>query len=101
MRGLVAVIIHPEPQPGEELVVRAEAGGIAKLGAVAVTLFLFMRFSRIADDWSAVIPGFNVAGLRLPFITSLVAFAIAIGTGGVRRALWSRAGTLLSLFTLW
>ena len=78
-----------------------QEGTLHRLAMYALLAFLFMKYSRITDDWSAVLPGFSLGNLSLPFITSTFAFVVVIATGGLRRALGSRAGFFLSAFSVW
>jgi len=69
------------------------SGVFQATGIVALTAFLFLTYSRVTDVF--------LGNLYLPLIASLIALLTTIGTGGLARALTSRAGIWLSIFTIW
>jgi O-antigen ligase len=56
-------------------------------------IFLFVVNSRLADLY--------LSGFRVPLVTSLLALAAAVFTGGLPRALFSRVGVWLMAFSVW
>jgi len=66
---------------------------ITQLGFVTLLLFLFVSYSRLID--------FRFSYLHLPMITSVFALAMAILSGGIKRAFTSRIGLCLCAFTIW
>ena len=94
-------ILPPDTERHVEIEASARVDLAQRLGVYAVSAFLFIRFSRVTDDWSEVLPGFSLTNLRIPLIASILALVITVGTGGLRRALVSRAGFFLSAFSVW
>jgi O-antigen ligase len=70
-----------------------EIGALESVAVLFLLGFIFLSYSRIVDVF--------LAGLRLSLITSVVALIFTALTGGVGRALFSRAGFWLVAFTLW
>ncbi|HKY20055.1 MAG TPA: O-antigen ligase family protein [Vicinamibacterales bacterium] len=70
-----------------------EGGGIQSIGFFFLCVFLFLGYSRLADSL--------LSNLYLPLMTSTLALVVTIFGGGVPRALFSRTGIWLSLFSLW
>jgi O-antigen ligase len=75
------------PRPDEGI------GLFQGIGMGVLVTFLFLIYSRLTDAF--------LANLYLPLVTSLIALLVAIGTGGVVRALTSRAGIYLVAFSVW
>src|SRR5688572_5380787 len=70
-----------------------EVGGLQSVAVLFLLGFVFLSYSRVVDIF--------LSGLRLSLITSVLALIFAALTGGVGRALFSRAGFWLVAFTLW
>lgn len=70
-----------------------EVGALQSFAVVFLLGFIFLSYSRIVDVF--------LAGLRLSLITSVLALIFTAVTGGVGRALFSRAGFWLVAFTVW
>jgi O-antigen ligase len=70
-----------------------EEGALHSLGLFLLLVFLFLSYSRLLD--------LLLSSVRIALITSVLVFTVVLMTGGLQRALFSRAGVALSLFTAW
>lgn len=66
---------------------------LQRFGYCLLLIFLFLAYSRVLE--------FGLTFLHIPLAISVLTLLTTIATGGVQRALFSRAGLFLSAFTLW
>ena len=89
---MIPVELQDDPLLVAEEPDERDAGLLHRIGVYAIIAVLFIRFSRITDDWSGELTGLHIGGLGLGLITSWIALIATIGTGGLKRAFTSRAG---------
>jgi putative inorganic carbon (HCO3(-)) transporter len=70
-----------------------DAGVLPTAGMGLLLLFLFLSYSRLTDTL--------FANQSIVFVTSILALAISVLTGGVQRAVFCRVGIWLCAFTVW